>query len=355
MNKITYLIALLVLILAGCSGNSSTSTDPDESSSSVVNSSSSITSSTTTDGSSSSIAVIPPMSNPTSSSSITQSITSSTTGSSSATVAKAPIALFKMGALRKTTSVIDEMNALPFDIDLDTITMTTSIYFLIKNNSESEITGLKFAFDKPYFKITPDSIISLGVPSGATGVEQLIKVTVEHGTLATGLGWTDILTGNQYGKLTISGTNADGDFSTTYTMHVFAKRMVAYIDVPDTIYPVGDFWYNAHNYKFEMAPNINKVQPYIYVDNASKGCYVNYYASNLTLTDTDTLSYSSDREFYNDDNTNTFISDSTEDLHTQTSRESLLLNIYLNDTQYEYNCVTYVIDTRTGGISKMLK
>lgn len=157
------------------------------------------------------------------------------------------------------------MNAIPYNIDLDTIYGTTGFSFLIKNNSTSDITGLKFEFDLDYFKVTPDSIITLGSPSTETGIEQLIKVTIEHGTLASGYGFTNVLTGNQYGTLTISGHNDDGDFSVVYTMHVYAKRMIINIDIPDTVMQVND-WLLAGD-RHQLAYR------YAHVDPSSDDCY----------------------------------------------------------------------------------
>lgn len=254
MNKIAYLLVLLALIFAGCSGNSSTSSDSGDSSTTM----------------SSSISVIPD-NTPSSSSDVEQSATSSATDI--VPVSKSPIALYKIGGLAKTLNVTGAMSAIPYNVDLDTIYGTAGFNFLIKNNGLSDITGLKFEFDLDYFKVTPDSIITLGAPSSATGIEQLIKVTVEHGTLASGYGFTNVLTGNQYGKLTISGKNADGDFSVTYTMHVYAKRMIITIDVPDTIILVND-WFTTQAGTTAITTYQNAYR-YAHVDPSSDDCYLN--------------------------------------------------------------------------------
>ena len=295
MNKISFLLVLLALIFAGCSGNNSTSSDGD--------------SSTTM---SSSIGVIPDMSSPASSSSdVEQSATSSgtssdtqvSTGSSSSTVvaSKSPISLYKMGGLaKKTIDVTNTMSAIPYNVDLDTIYGTSGFSFLIKNNGTSDITGLKFEFDLDYFKVTPDSIITLGAPSTATGIEQLIKVTVEHGTLASGRGFTNVLTGNQYGKLTITGKNADGDFSVTYTMHVYAKRMIINIDIPDTVMNGTRSTTTIGNGR------VSDPSPYRYahVDPSSEDCYLNM--GEITLDTSTNLVMPDMKDFYT-----TFISKPT--------------------------------------------
>jgi len=296
MNKITYLLVLLALIFAGCSGNNSTSSDGD--------------SSTTM---SSSISVIPDMSSPASSSSdVEQSATSSTgtssaggtssgtssdtqvsTGSSSSTVvvSNSPISLYKMGGLaKKTIDVTNTMSAIPYNVDLDTIYGTSGFSFLIKNNGTSDITGLKFEFDLDYFKVTPDSIITLGAPSTATGIEQLIKVTVEHGTLASGYGFTNVLTGNQYGKLTITGKNANGDFSVTYTMHVYAKRMIINIDIPDTLVN------NNGSSMYLNGRNSALALRHAHVDPSSEDCYINF--GELTLDTSSNLQMVDMRDYY---------------------------------------------------------
>jgi hypothetical protein len=301
MNKITYhLLVLLALIFAGCSGNNSTSSDGD--------------SSTTM---SSSISVIPDMSSPASSSSVVeQPATSSTgtssggtsvvgtssetqvsSGSSSSTVvaSNSPISLYKMGGLaKKTIDVTNTMSAIPYNVDLDTIYGTSGFSFLIKNNGTSDITGLKFEFDLDYFKVTPDSIITLGAPSTSTGIEQLIKVTVEHGTLASGYGFTNVLTGNQYGTLTITGKNANGDFSVTYTMHVYAKRMIITIDVPDTIRLVND-WFTTQAGTSALT-TYQKSYRYAHVDPSSEDCYLNM--GELTLDTSTNLAMPDMKDYY---------------------------------------------------------
>ena len=281
MKKIIFPLVLLALILAGCSGNSSTSPDNGESA---------LTSS-------SSIGVIPEMSSPVSSSSSNKNQLSSATGtssqgsssngtnpsSSSLVNAKSPISLYKIGELAKTINVIDGMNELPYNIDLDTIRGTASFSFIIKNNSSSDINNLSFKFDREYFKVTPDSIITLGAPTSATGIEQLVKVTVEHGTLASGYGFADVLTGNQYGKLTISGTNDDGDFSVSYTMHVYAKRMILNIDVPDTVMTVSNWSLNVDTtfdrFRYggsgQYMSGDHIAYRYVHVDPSSEDCYLN--------------------------------------------------------------------------------
>lgn len=291
MKKLNYLLILLALILAGCSGNSSTSPDNGDSSSlssssiGVIPEMSSIAPSSSSENRSAGSSVVAGSSSSQGTSSIGTSSqgTSSITQSSSSVIAvNAPIALYKIGGLAKTLNVTNAMNAIPYNVDLDTIRGTASFSFLVKNNSTSDITGLSFKFDLDYFKVTPDSIITLGAPSSATGIEQLIKVTVEHGTLASGYGFTNVLTGNQYGKLTISGHNDDGDFSVTYTMHVYAKRMILTIDVPDTVMIVNNWYVNRdtvietpvqtnNQYMAQYHPSYR----YVHVDPSSGDCYLN--------------------------------------------------------------------------------
>lgn len=352
MNKINILLVLLALTFAGCSGNNSTSSEGD--------------SSTTM---SSSISVIPGMSSPSSSSSdVEQSGTSSNnvssssggtsssdtqanTGSSSSTVvaSKSPISLYKLGGLaKKNIDVTKTMSAIPYNVDLDTIYGTSGFSFLIKNNGTSDITGLKFEFDLDYFKVTPDSIITLGSPSTSTGIEQLIKVTVEHGTLASGYGFTNVLTGNQYGTLTISGHNDDGDFSVTYTMHVYAKRMIITIDVPDTLVNnVGSSMYlNSRNEALSLR--------HAHVDPSSEDCYLNL--GELTL-DTSSNLHMVDMEGYytnfianKDLNTMYDVRDKRNDFTTNASDHAKFLN-ELNTAKrletYNFmdnNCVVLVND-----------
>lgn len=283
MKKITYLLALLALILAGCSGNSSTSSTTDDS------------------PSSSSIGIIPEMSSPAYSSSsdeITQSTTSNANSSSSLTVSsKVPIVLYKLNGLAKTLNVTASMNAIPYSVDLDTIYGTTKYSFIIENSGTSDITGLKFEFDLPYFKVSPDSIITLSAPGSTSGIKQLITVTIEHGKLASGIGDANVLTGNQYGTLTITGKNADGDFSIDYVMHVYAKRMIIHIDTPDTLM---DGYYNGDDGVNPADENAYKYK-YAYVDESSENCYLSlhtYSNLNIMLTSANTKQFNNMTTYY---------------------------------------------------------
>lgn len=356
MKKITYLLVLLALLLAGCSGNSSTSSDPDDLSSSDGISS-------VTDNSSSSISVIPEMSSPTSSSSITQSggssvttgssttiVSSSSVGTSSTTVANAPISLFKVGALAKTLNSIGTMASLPYDVDLDTIATTTKFIFLLKSNSASTITGMNFSFDHSAFKVTPDTIVTLSSPTKEVDAQQVIYVTVEHGTLASGIGYTDVLTGNQYGTLTITGHNNDGDFSVTYTMHVYAKRMILYVDVPDTaINAIAGFsdWFVDRVNKTTNTTNTSLYTlRHAYVDPSSDDCYINF--SDMTLDTSAYLFMENEKDYYTKYNHNlgtyTLINQADSVIHNLYDRERLLAQRLDSDNTQDKNCVVLVND-----------
>ena len=308
MNKITYILVLLALILAGCSSNNSTSSDGD---------------------SSSAIAVIPDMSS----------------SATSPIVNKSPISLYKMGGLaKKSIDVINNMPSMSYNIDLDTIHGTTGFSFIIKNNGTSDITELKFAFDLDYFKVTPTNISTLGAPSTATGIEQLIKVTVEHGTLASGRGFTNVLTGTQYGKLTITGKNADGDFSVTYNMRVYAKRMIININMPDTVmegtiaYGMGRVnslpIYEAHRYR------------YIQVDTSSEDCYLNMAIT--TLDTSNNIQMNNMKDYYSIYHHNYMIlldSSATGITHHAKFYEQLRAASQLNSySKMDNNCVILVND-----------
>lgn len=238
--------------------------------------------------------------------------------SSSSVVNTSPISLYKLGAMARTVNNINEMTALPYSIELDTITQTASFYFIIKNTLTTDIRNLQFTFDLPYFKITPDSIVVLSAPTVATGMEQLIKVTVEHGTLATGLGNADVLFGNQYATLTISGTSDEGDFSIDYTMHVFAKRMLIYLRVP------------ADSLPNPIGVTENR---YIEVDSTSLDCYLDYE----TVTIDTSINITYDATHYND--TSSF------DYYTDPYYQSIqnYTSPLLNESPQDRNCVTEVI------------
>lgn len=150
--------------------------------------------------------------------------------SSSAVESGPPIMLTRVGVLAKTPAIVNQMDSSVFDIELDTILGTTSNYFIIENNSESDIVGLSITSSHSAFKITPDTLVTLAAPTKKTGLTQLIKLTVEHGKAANGVEIGDLLLGNQYDTLTISGSNAEGYFEVKYIVHVFAKAMILVAD-----------------------------------------------------------------------------------------------------------------------------
>lgn len=346
MNKLTNLLILLALILAGCSGNSSTSSDPDEISSEQL-SSSVIQSSDTQSSSSTGISVVPPMSSPYSSSIGSSAGSSTNTSSSSIQVATVPISFYKIGGLAKRLYSIDEMTASTYDIELDTIAMTSSFQFLLKNNSTSVIRGIKFTSTLPYFKVTPDSVITLGAPNSNTGMEQLIKVTVEHGTNASGMGFADVLTGNQYATITISGTNDDGDFSVSYTMHVYAKRMVIYTDELDTmavnptLNPVAQFKSKADYINDPYAWQPTK---FAYVDSHTGDCYMNYVQSGLLIDNTINREFVSEREPYGDDGLNNGVGEVLATKLLFTNEKDLYTKVISGAESPDMNCVVMVIN-----------
>lgn len=340
MKKITYLLVLLALILAGCSGNDSNS--PTDISDDISSSSADI--STT---SSSSIAVIPEMSSPNSSSAITSS---TTIGSSSSTaLAKAPISLFKMGAMAKTINAVNSMQPLAYDIDLDTIPTTTKFIFLIKSNSASAITGMNFSFDHSAFKVTPDTIVTLASPTKEVDAQQVIYVTVEHGTLAGGIGYTDVLTGNQYGTLTITGKNDDGEFSVSYTMHVYAKRMILYVDVADTAIN-GQVPYTWNVDRVNKTSNALESDLYmlrqVYVDPSSDDCYINF--SDMTLDTSATQYIKNEKDYYSMVNRRswvyTLIDPTNTAIDTKYQKARALAKRLDGDNTQDKNCVVLVND-----------
>lgn len=346
MNKITYLLVLLALILAGCSSNNSTSPDMDNISSEQLSSSETM-SSVTQSSSSTGISVIPPMSSPYSSSIGSSAGSSTNSSSSSLQVATAPISFYKIGGLAKRLYSIDEMTASTYDIELDTIAMTSGFQFLLKNNGTTPITGIKFTSSLPYFKITPDSVITLGAPNSNTGMEQLIKVTVEHGTNASGMGFADVLTGNQYATITISGTNGDGDFSVSYTMHVYAKRMVINIDELDTIavHTVNGYVFNT---KSDYTDPYQWSSPkFAYVDDNTDDCYMNYVQSGFLIDTALSKEFVSIREPYGVDGIDNGIGEDVAIKALYAKEVNLYNRLMAGTLSPDMNCVVLVVNRFT--------
>lgn len=313
-----------------------------------------------------------------------------------------PISLYNVGSLNRSINSVDEMEALTFDIELGTIYKTEAFYFIIKNNSTSEIKNLKFTFDMNYFKITPDTIISLGVPEKVTSIEQIIKITVEHGTLESGLGNTDVLTGDQYGTLSISGSNDDGEFNVSYVIHANAKRMVVFLNKIDT------FVYQYYNYANPNSSNLYVIRDvltdtintlidtmtdstkykldnytYLNVDSLSNDCYIDIYNENQVINnETGSINITSTKNFANTAALTTDWVGNPIDLNTQpwilngivqndymnmygritdtTMLNSFithheLYNSFINNTDnIDANCVTLIVDN-INNISYILK
>lgn len=178
-----------------------------------------------------------------------------------------PFSLQQVSTLKKPTSeikVLPSMAAQAYDFDLDTVATTASFFFIPTNSSTSNITGMKFTFDNPKFVVSPDTITTLSTPDKNTGVTPLISVTVVHGKEALGIGYDDMMSADQYGTLTITGENADGKFSVSYTMHVYAKRMVINVK------------YDSVMVRDVIVTGQSDVMPLLYaeIDSSSDGCYV---------------------------------------------------------------------------------
>ena len=364
MTKVKTIIIAGILFLCSCSDSSTSSSNTEYSSeavselssSSVGTSSSDIAvSSSGTLTSSSSIVVVDPMSSESKSSSSNGGII---------TNKALPISLYMTTAskvLQKTVQSIDAMKKEAYDIDLDTINATTEFWFIIVNNGDSAITGLKITSDHPSFKVTPDTMVTLSPLNGDIGMITLIKVTVEHGISASGLENANLLTGDQYSHIKFSGNYMDSAFSVTYTMHSFAKRMVVYLNVPDTVlmqrgfvvtsfqtphitdslYLVGDNSTRTKNYSSKFR--------YIYVDSNSSNCYLEF--SN------DGIPYTVDSSFNKTFKSVTeFEALSTEDVYSFVVTDKVTYNDFVDKTSYttyfdnystylrDRNCATLVID-----------
>ena len=136
----------------------------------------------------------------------------STTGS--------PISLYKTSVgktLKKSITSIEEMQAESFDIDFDTVPNTTESWLIITNNSEDTITDLSITSDNSTFMVTPDTIVTMYPFERNVGLMQMIKVTIINGASPSGLGIANVIHGNQYATITISGKIRDTTFSTIYT------------------------------------------------------------------------------------------------------------------------------------------
>ena len=362
MTKIKTTIIAGILFLCSCSDSSTSSSNTEYSSeaqtelssSSVGTSSSDIAvSSSGTLTSSSSLVVVDPMSSESKSSSSNSGII---------TNKALPISLYMTTAskvLQKTVQSIDAMKKEAYDIDLDTINATTEFWFIIVNNGDSAITGLKITSDHSSFKVTPDTMVTLSPLNGDVGMITLIKVTIEHGISASGLENANLLTGDQYSHIKFSGNYMDSAFSVTYTMHSFAKRMVVYLNVPDTVTMIKNGWvptfqsvHNAdslsmieyHGYTLE---NFSSQFRYVSVDANSNDCYVefsNMADSAYTVNVNNNRTYQSMAEFYSINEGLIYIKDST--VYNQFTTDSLVATYFNNYSTYlrDRNCATLVID-----------
>ena len=364
MTKIKTIIIAGILFLCSCSDSSTSSSNTEYSSeaqtelssSSVGTSSSDIAvSSSGTLTSSSSLVVVDPMSSESKSSSSNSGII---------TNKALPISLYMTTAskvLQKTVQSIDAMKKEAYDIDLDTINATTEFWFIIVNNGDSAITGLKITSDHSSFKVTPDTMVTLSPLNGDVGMITLIKVTIEHGISASGLENANLLTGDQYSHIKFSGNYMDSAFSVTYTMHSFAKRMVVYLNVPDTVLMqrwdvitsfqtphITDSLYLLQGHD-NPTENYSSKFRYVYVDANSNDCYVEFSNNNV--------SYTVDSSFNKTFKSMTeFDALSTEDVYSFVVTDSVAYNYFIDKTSYttyfdnystylrDRNCATLVID-----------
>ena len=176
-----------------------------------------------------------------------------------------PIALYKTSvgkALAKAITSISEMQPESFDIDFDTVATTTESWLVISNVSKDTITDLSIKSDNPTFVVTPDTIVTMYPAGNSIGLMQMIKVTIVNGINSSGIGADNVIYGNQYATITISGNVGSRAFSTAYTFHAFGKRMLIYIDSTDFIIQKG--LGTTH---------------FAHVDSTSGNCYVKYYSS----------------------------------------------------------------------------
>ena len=364
MTKVKTIIIAGILFLCSCSDSSTSSSNTEYSSeaqtelssSSVGTSSSDIAvSSSGTLTSSSSLVVVDPMSSESKSSSSNSGII---------TNKALPISLYMTTAskvLQKTVQSIDAMKKEAYDIDLDTINATTEFWFIIVNNGDSAITGLKITSDHSSFKVTPDTIVTLSPLNGDVGMITLIKVTIEHGISASGLENANLLTNDQYSHIKFSSNYMDSAFSITYTMHSFTKRMVVYLNVPDTVLMQRGFVVTSFQTPHvtdslyllsgvgNAVKNYSSKFRYIYVDANSSNCYVEFSNNNV--------SYTVDSSFNKTFKSMTeFEALSTEDVYSFVVTDSVAYNYFIDKTSYttyfdnystylrDRNCATLVID-----------
>ena len=185
----------------------------------------------------------------------------STTGS--------PISLYKTSVgktLKKSITSIEEMQAESFDIDFDTVPNTTESWLIITNNSEDTITDLSITSDNSTFVVTPDTIVTMYPFESNVGLMQMIKVTIINGVSSSGLGVANVIHGNQYATITISGKIRDTTFSTNYTFHAYGKRMLIYVDTTDV-----NLGYGKDGKRIEHL--------FAHVDSTSDDCYLTYISS----------------------------------------------------------------------------
>jgi len=182
---------------------------------------------------------------------------------------ESPISLYKTSVgktLKKSITSIEEMQEESFDIDFDTIPTTTESWLIITNNSEDTITDLSIVSDNPTFVITPDTIVTICPFESNVGLMQMIKVTIINGASSSGLGVANVIHGNQYATITISGKIRDTAFSTNYTFHAYGKRLLVYVDT------------TAVNLGFgKDGKRIEHL--FAHVDSTSDDCYLTYISS----------------------------------------------------------------------------
>jgi hypothetical protein len=118
-----------------------------------------------------------------------------------------------LSAKAQATSVGEEMVSATVAYNVGFIDSTTTYLFMLKNTGNLPATNIQLTSDNPAVRISPGTIGVLE-PEGVSSLAPIIKVTVQHGLNASGIGSTALLS---RGELVISMTasGSQGAFTST--------------------------------------------------------------------------------------------------------------------------------------------